>query len=107
MAKILNQQLFQKWDSLKKVRKVVNSAIEIKRSNKEIGSSLEAALKIKLNKEDSMISKEIDLAELCITSSVKIENTDSKETTVQTFKAEGVKCPVCWKIYPGKCPRHS
>ena len=25
---------------------------------------------------------------------------------VETKKAEGQKCPVCWKIYKDKCPRH-
>ena len=49
----------------------------------------------------------IDLAELCITSSAEIDKNFSKETTVQTVKLEGIKCPVCWKIFSEKCPRHS
>ena len=36
--------------SLKIIRKVVNAAIEIKRSNKDIGSSLEADIEIYLRK---------------------------------------------------------
>ena len=98
--------MYKKWTQLLQIRDLCNLSIEEKRANKEIGSSLEASLKIKLNKEDSKIIQGIDLAELCITSSVEIDDNASKETTVQTFKAEGVKCPVCWKIFPDKCPRH-
>jgi len=98
--------MHKKWTQLLQIRDLCNLSIEEKRANKEIGSSLEASLKIKLNKENTKIIKGIDLAELCITSSVEIEEKVSKETTVQTFKAEGVKCPVCWKIFSDKCPRH-
>ena len=104
--KFQNFDMHKKWTQLLQIRDLCNLSIEEKRANKEIGSSLEASLKIKLNKEDSKIIQGIDLAELCITSSVEIDDNASKETTVQTFKAEGVKCPVCWKIFPDKCPRH-
>ena len=30
----------------------------------------------------------------------------SDEVLVETFKAEGEKCNVCWKIRKGKCERH-
>tara|TARA_Y100000588_G_C13664725_1_gene673598 strand:- start:42 stop:155 length:114 start_codon:yes stop_codon:yes gene_type:complete len=33
-------------------------------------------------------------------------NIDKKEVSVETFKAEGEKCSVCWKIKKGKCDRH-
>ena len=104
--KFQNFDMHKKWTQLLQIRDLCNLSIEEKRANKEIGSSLEASLKIKLNKEDLKIIQGIDLAELCITSSVEIDDNASKETTVQTFKAEGVKCPVCWKIFPDKCPRH-
>ena len=72
-----------------KIRDICNLSIEEKRSNKEIGSSLEAEIKIKLSEKDSKIVQRIDLAELCITSSVEIEKNNTKETIVKTFKAEG------------------
>ena len=31
----------------------------------------------------------------------------SNEINVETLKAEGQKCPVCWKINKNKCERHS
>ncbi len=45
-----NEKLFEKWEKFKIIRKVVNAAIEIKRSSKEIGSSLEADVEIYLKK---------------------------------------------------------
>ena len=44
-----NEKLFQKWNQLKILRNVVNAAIEVKRSNKDIGSNLEADVQIYLN----------------------------------------------------------
>ena len=76
-----------------------------KRANKEIGSSLEAALIIKLNKENQNILKGIDLSELCITSSAKIENSNLDEVVVETSKAKGDKCSICWKIRTSPCER--
>ena len=61
---------------------------------------------VKLNKENQKFLKNIDLSELCITSSVKIENGDSDEVIVETIKATGEKCPVCWKISSTPCERH-
>ena len=52
------------------------------------------------------LSKDINFSELCITSGAKIQKNNSKEITVETTKAEGQKCPVCWKISKGQCERH-
>ena len=60
-----------------------------------------------LNKDNLEIAKNIDLSELCITSSVKVEKIEDNEILVETKKAKGTKCPVCWKIIEGKCSRQS
>ena len=101
-----NHELFKKWIKLLKVRDICNLSIEEKRASKEIGSSLEAKLKLKIDKEHRKLLEGIDLAELCITSSVEIENDNSENIIVQTSKAEGNKCPVCWKISKEPCERH-
>ena len=101
-----NDNLNLKWLELIKIRDICNSSIEEKRSAKIIGSSLEALLKIKLNKENFEITKNIDLAELCITSSAQIEKTEQNEVLVETEKAKGNKCSVCWKISLQPCERH-
>ena len=105
--KFENLEIEKRWAELIKIRNICNLSIEEKRGNKEIGSSLEASLIIKLNKKYLDIVKDIDLSELCITSSVIIEETKEDEIIVETKKAEGTKCPVCWKISKSGCERHS
>ena len=91
-----------------KIRDFSNISIESKRSEKLKGSSLEAQIKIKLNKELYEIAKNYDFAEICITSGseISIDNNSNNEIKVETFKAEGKKCEVCWKISKNKCERH-
>ncbi len=110
-----DKKLFEKWDNFKVVRKVVNAAIEVKRSNKDIGSSLEADVQVFLDEKYLKIVKDFDLSENFITSkavSKKLINDKSlfkldeiKEIKVLVKKAEGRKCPRCWKIFPGPCTR--
>jgi len=102
-----NENLNQKWLELIKIRNICNISIEEKRASKEIGSSLEASLKIDLDKKLNDISKDVDFSELCITSSAEVSYFENTETKVQTTKAEGSKCPVCWKLSVDPCPRHS
>ena len=102
-----NKDLDEKWDELKKIREICNISIEAKRAKKEIGSSLEADLTIHLNESLFKIVENTDFSELCITSNAKIEKTVSDQITVETKKAEGEKCPVCWKINKNACEKHS
>ena len=74
---------------------------------KEIGSSLEASLIINLNKTLFEISKNVDFSEICITSTAIVHQSNTDEIIIETIKAEGNKCPVCWKINKVKCERHS
>jgi isoleucyl-tRNA synthetase len=101
-----NDNLNLKWLELIKIRDICNLSIEEKRSAKIIGSSLEALLKIKLDKKNFKFVKDIDLSELCITSLAKVELTEQSDILVETLKAEGNKCPVCWKISLEPCERH-
>jgi isoleucyl-tRNA synthetase len=102
-----NENLNLKWLELIKIRNICNISIEEKRASKEIGSSLEASLRINLDKKLSDISQNIDFSELCITSKAEVFYTENIETSAQTVKAEGSKCPVCWKISTDVCSRHS
>ena len=104
---IENIKLGEKWTELKKIRDICNISIEEKRATKEIGSSLEASLLISINSDHLNFIENVDLAELCITSEAKIVETKNKETKVETRKAVGNKCPVCWKISKDKCQRHA
>jgi isoleucyl-tRNA synthetase len=103
-----NINLNEKWTILKKIRDNCNISIEEKRAEKIIGSSLEAKIEVKLKSKLYEIAKNIDFAELCITSEAQISEDQKipEDISIITFKAEGEKCPVCWKIKKGKCERH-
>ncbi len=65
-----NDNLNAKWKELIEIRDVCNLSIEEKRAEKIIGSSLEASIKIRLDKEKLKFFSDIDFAELCITSNM-------------------------------------
>tara|TARA_Y100000590_G_scaffold470412_1_gene664666 strand:+ start:1963 stop:4698 length:2736 start_codon:yes stop_codon:yes gene_type:complete len=102
-----NSKLDQKWIKLFRIRQIVNVAIEEKRSNKEIGSSLEADIKINTSKEQYDLLEGLDLGEYFITSGASvISDTKNKvDLKVEVKKAEGVKCERCWKIVKKSCNR--
>ena len=103
-----NEDLNLKWEKIKNIRDEANISIENKRSNKIIGSSLEADINIKLKKNLYNISKNEDFSEICITSYATISQDDNMENDIEvtTEKAQGKKCPVCWKINKNSCERH-
>ncbi len=104
-----NIDLEQNWKKIVDIRNEANSSIETMRAEKIIGSSLEANIEIELDEDNYNLGKNYDFSEICITSSAKIINTKKKENLirVKTIKAEGQKCPVCWKINKNGCERHS
>ncbi len=106
-----NDNLFNKWEKILKIRQQVNIAIEEKRSSKIIGSSLEAEVKIDLPKSDFDLLNTIDTKELFIISKIS-QNVSAKENLiVNVKKADGQKCSRCWKIFEkledDKCSRCS
>ena len=100
-----NKELNEKWEKLLKIKKEDNVEIEEKRSRKEIGSSLEAEIKLLVNKNEFELLKNIDLAEYLITSKAEKELSEVKEMKIQVNKAKGQKCPRCWKILEKSCNR--
>ena len=102
-----NQKLNKKWVDLKKIRDVCNISIEEKRASKEIGSSLEADLEIELGKKLYELTLDTDFAELCITSKSSVKQIDNEEIVVNTNKAKGKKCSICWKMKIKPCDRSS
>ena len=106
-----NEVLLDKWNKIKKVRKTINSAIEIARNDKKIGSSLEAEVVI-ISKDNSFsnIIKGIDMENICIVSSCDIlreevindnyisssESIDN-DIRVYIYKSDKDKCLRCWQ----------
>ena len=106
-SKWKNIKLNEKWDQLFKIKQIANIAIEAKRSSKVIGSSLEAEVKLSVNKKKFELLKNIDLAEYLITSKAEKLLTEDDEIKIDVKKASGNKCPRCWKILDQKCKRCS
>jgi isoleucyl-tRNA synthetase len=102
-----NNKLNEKWKKLFKIKQDANVAIEEKRSSKEIGSSLEAQIKLTVNKNKFELLKNLDLAEYFITSKAEKILSENEETKIEVRKADGEKCPRCWKILEKKCNRCS
>lgn len=101
-----NEELNKKWEDIYEIRKQVNIAIEEKRSNKLIGSSLEAELLIHVNEKESKLLEGLDLEEYFITSKVKkVQNRIEDKMKIEVKKSTGSKCTLCWKILEKKCKR--
>jgi isoleucyl-tRNA synthetase len=103
--------LAAKWASIRQVRRVVTAALEIQRTDKVIGASLEAAPVVHI--EDAITVgalKTVSFEDLCITSGISVTTdpapgeafrlTDVAGVGVVFEKASGDKCQRCWKILP-------
>jgi len=103
-----NEEIDSNWEKIKKIRDEANISIESQRASKAIGSSLEADIQIKLKKNYYNIAKNNDFSEICITSLASVTQDDKMEEDIQVIckKAEGTKCPVCWKISKTNCKKH-
>jgi len=90
-----NTALSQGWDYIKSKRGEVLEAIEPLRASKELGSSLEAQAIITVPAEEKPKLDAVDMAEICITSTVTIKE---GESVVTIEKSEGEKCTRCWRV---------
>lgn len=105
-----NKALAAKWDKIRDVRRVVLGALEPKRADKTIGSSLEAHPHIYVDTDIATLLKDVDMAEIAITSQVTVHVSDAPAqvfslndvagVSVVFALAEGQKCERCWKILP-------
>ncbi|MHB1110464.1 MAG: isoleucine--tRNA ligase, partial [Devosia sp.] len=98
-----NDALSQKWEYVKRVRKSVTEELEVARRDKLIGSSLEASPKVIIRDPQLWDAvKDVDLAEVCITSSIeKVKEPDTlgeDYVSVVFAKAEGIRCARSWKV---------
>ena len=103
-------RLAEKWAIIRRVRRVVTGALEVERSEKRIGSSLESAPIVFLSEDIAAELEDIDFAEITITSGVTIEiGTGPKDAftlddvpgvCVLNAKPEGQKCERCWQFLP-------
>ncbi|HWV81522.1 MAG TPA: isoleucine--tRNA ligase, partial [Hyphomicrobiaceae bacterium] len=101
--------LAQKWERVRRVRSVVTGALEIERAAKRIGSSLEAAPIVHVTDHElGAALAGVDMAEVCITSAIRIVSSPSSAgaftlpdvpgIAVVPARAEGKKCARSWRI---------
>ncbi|NKB19774.1 MAG: isoleucine--tRNA ligase [Alphaproteobacteria bacterium] len=105
-----DEPLAKKWHLVRNLRRVVTGALEIERAEKRIGSSLGADATIYASPDYQVALTEIDLADLCITSSARFDDgeapteafsiSDVADIKVVITAADGEKCGRCWKILP-------
>jgi isoleucyl-tRNA synthetase len=104
-----DDSLAERWEQVKRVRRVVTGALEIERASKRIGSALEAAPQVFIADEAlRQAVATIDLAEVCITSGIELIAQDGPESAfrlpdvagvaVLPKTAEGVRCARSWRI---------
>lgn len=111
-----SDEFVAKWDYIYDLRFDAKKALELKRADKVIGSSLEADLVIAASDDyDKLVNIKDILPAVFIVSKVDIENTAEGEYKGETTglgftvkKASGRKCERCW-IYSdtvGECDEH-
>ncbi len=126
-------ELAEKWAKLRQIRTEVNKVMEQARSEKAIGSSLDAkvllyvedsdlrSLLVAMNPADSLGENRVDeLRYLVLASQVEIVETkaaigqanyksESEQLGIGIIKAEGEKCERCWNYSTevGKSSEHS
>ncbi|MEF2551447.1 isoleucine--tRNA ligase [Aurantimonas sp. A2-1-M11] len=104
-----DEALAARWQKLRRVRRVVMGALEEKRRDKVIGSSLEAAPVVHVEDADLReLAASVDFAEIAITSGLAISAdpapadafrlADTPGVAVVFRKAEGTKCARSWRI---------
>lgn len=106
-----NDSLAAKMAILRKARRAVTAALEVQRTQKVIGSSLEAAPHVYVRDPEMLAAlQDVDFAQLCITSAIHLSSETAPEgaftledvphIAVSFAKADGEKCQRCWKILP-------
>ena len=107
----LDEALAAKWGQLRQVRRAVTAALEVQRTAKVIGASLEAAPVVHVEDAGALAAlRSVDFADLCITSDLTLTADPAPAEAFRLPEVPGVgvvfelamgeKCQRCWKILP-------
>jgi isoleucyl-tRNA synthetase len=108
-----------RWQTLRDLRRVVTGALELERGAKRLGSSLQAAVDLFVPERLLDLARNVDLAELCITSAGTVRPgpvpgdaftlPDVAEIGARVSPAPGDRCERCWRVLPevGQVPGHT
>ena len=102
--------LATRWKKIRRVRRVVTGALEEERTQKRIGSSLEAAPTVWIDTASQVAIQGLDFAEIAITSAIQITTDplpdgvftldEAADIGVRVDLAQGGKCVRCYRIMP-------
>ena len=120
----LDAELAAKWAKVRTARRVVTAALEVERTGKVIGASLEAAPVVYVEDADQRAALEsVSFEDISITSDITVTGAAAPEAAFRMPEtdgiavvfaiAEGKKCQRCWKVlpdvgthkHPGVCKR--
>ena len=107
----LDAELAAKWAKVRAARRVVTAALEIERTNKVIGASLEAAPVVYVADPDQRAALEsVSFDDVTITSQITVSGDaapadafrmpETAGVAVSFALATGEKCARCWKVLP-------
>ena len=107
----LDAELAAKWAKVRAARRVVTAALEIERTNKVIGASLEAAPVVYVADPDQCAALEsVSFDDVTITSQITVSGDaapadafrmpETAGVAVSFALATGEKCARCWKVLP-------
>jgi len=119
-----NEALAAKWEGIRQARRTVTGALEVQRTAKVIGASLEAAPVVHVTDTAILAAlKSVNFADLCITSGLQLTADPEPPEAFRLPEIPGVgvvfehapgqKCQRCWKVlpdvgthkHPGTCAR--
>jgi isoleucyl-tRNA synthetase len=99
---LLDPALTARWEQLMNIRNEVNRALEAERQAKTIGNSLGARVTLRTRGATAALLERYrdDLAMLLIVSEAVVETAQDPgpELEVTVARAEGDKCPRCWRF---------
>ena len=105
LAAMVDRELTARWERLVAVRDEVNRSLETARQEKTIGNSLGARVRLLARGATAELLERYrdDLPLLFIVSQVDFSaaSGDGAELEVTVTRAEGEKCPRCWRTVPG------
>jgi isoleucyl-tRNA synthetase len=115
LERLLDAPLMERWSRLIDIRDRVNASLEEARQKKTIGTSLGARVELDAAGDEAALLERYraELPTLFIASQVDLRpgtDGDGRPTAIAVGRADGAKCPRCWRIVPrvnheGLCDR--
>lgn len=94
-------EIVERWDRVREMRALVSANIEPMRREKQLGSSLEAAVSVRAEDAETIaILESIDFAEVCIVSEMMVERQPQANDSVTIRSTAHHKCGRCWRHLP-------